>query len=294
VLIRLCLAACLLALLTSAYAQTTVDSSARPAQEIKLTRIVFENATLLSPEEQNQISEKLHENDSYGQPSVDPSGVAEEAAERVREAYQDKGHFNPDVEFKVNQVSAEPPGSQIEVVVRVVEPGQQYRLSRLHWKSMTLFSEQQLLDLMPIHPGEIFSRAKIAEGLENARKLYQSRGYINMTQIPKTVVDEAEGTIALDIDVDEGGKFTLRSVGFSGLTTGQLQEAFASVKPFYGQPYNPALYNNIYQRLDPILPECALNSGYQVHLDEYTHLVDVFFDFEECTDQWFQSQIQPN
>ncbi len=148
---------------------------------------------------------------------------------------------------------------------------------------------------MPIHPGEIFSRAKIAEGLENARELYQSHGYINMTLIPSTKIDEAEATIALDIDVDEGGKFTLRSVAFSGLTSDQLREALVSVKPFYGQPYNPSLYNNIYQRLHPILPECALNSGgYQVHLDENTHLVDVFFDFEECADQWFQSQIQPN
>jgi outer membrane protein assembly factor BamA len=298
---RLCLAACILFLLTSVDAQTTIKSQVAPLPKIELRNVVFENATLLSREELTQISKELHEQDSKYSREIDDrtsgdfSGFAEQAAELVRSAYQDKGYFNPDVQFKVNPVSVDSAVRQMDIVVNVVEQGQMYRMGSIRWENMTVFSKQQLQDLMPIHPGEIFSRAKIAEGLENASKLYGSRGYINMTQIPNTKIDEAKATIALDIDVDEGGKFTLRGVAFSGLTSDQLRDALVSIAPFRGQPYTRDLSNEISQQLYRILPTCAnLDQGQQVHINENTHLVDIFFDFEECTDQWFQSQIQPN
>jgi Surface antigen variable number repeat len=237
-----------------------------------------------------RIAKELHEQDfRYSRviddrTSGDFAGFAEEAAELVRRAYQDKGYFNPDVQSKASPVSANSAVLQMDIEVKVREHGQMYRMREVRWKNVTLFSEQQLRDLMPIHPGEIFSRAKIAKGLENARKLYQSHGYINMTLFPNTKIDEAEATIALDIDVDEGVEFSLRGVAFSGLTSDQIRAALDSLAPLRGRPYR---FDYIFQRLNPILPPCAkLNHGYQVQMDEEAHLVDIFFNFEGCSDHW--------
>jgi Surface antigen variable number repeat len=79
----------------------------------------------------------------------------------------------------------------------VLDAGQQYKLRDLHWKWYDIIFEQQLLDLMPVHPGEIFSRSKIAKVLEEARKLYQSHGYLNFTLIPNSEIDDAGAALRL-------------------------------------------------------------------------------------------------
>jgi len=290
VLMRLCLAACILALLTSVNAQTTIGSQSPSVQKIQLRKIVFEDATLLSAEEQNQILKKLREEDSQDTDhvtSAELSGFADAAAERVREAYQDKGYFKANVSANFKLVTVDPSAKQMDILVKVQETGQRYLLRDIQWKNMTVFPEQQLQDLMPIHSGEIFSREKIAEGLDNARKLYGSRGYINMILIPNTKIDEAETTIALEIDVDEGSEFTFGGAAFSGLTSDQTRVALESLAPLRGEPYNSVTLDDIFKRLRPILPICAkLDHGQQTDTDARNHVVRVFFDFEECASAW--------
>jgi outer membrane protein assembly factor BamA len=243
VLTRLCSAACMLVLISSVYAQNTIESQAPTIQKIRLRNVVFKNAALLSGEEQTRISTELHEQDSRYCREIDDrtlgdfAGCSEQVAELVRRAYQDKGYFNPDIQFKVSPVSAGSAIRQMDIVVTVVEQGPMYRMSGIQWKNMTVFSEQQLRDLMPVHPGEIFSRAKIAEGLDNARNLYGSHGYINMTEIPNTEINRTGATITLDIDVDEGNEFVFAGAAFSGLTNEQTRVALESLAPLRGRPY---------------------------------------------------------
>jgi outer membrane protein assembly factor BamA len=82
---------------------------------------------------------------------------------------------------------------------------------------MTAFSEEQLLDLVPIHPGDIVSRSKVSTSLDQVRNLYQSHGDLNFVCIPNTEFDEAAGTISLEIDVGEGAAFHWGDLHISGM-----------------------------------------------------------------------------
>jgi outer membrane protein assembly factor BamA len=171
-----------------------------------MVRVKFVNAGQLSARQREQIKKWLREegaNAEDKQEAGDFSDWADEAAERVRAAYQDDGYFKVQVAAEFAPAPKSDADRRRAIVVTVLNAGQQYRLRDLRWKNMTEFSEQQLLDLMPIHPGDIFSRSKVAKGLEEARKLYQSHGYMNFTSIPNTVCDEAARSISLEIDVDE-------------------------------------------------------------------------------------------
>ena len=131
-LTRLCSAACIFALMTSLNAQTSIESQAPSGQKIHLRNVVFENASVLSREEQTRIAKELHEQDfRYSRviddrTSGDFAGFAEEAAELVRRAYQDKGYFNPDVQSKASPVSANSAVLQMDIEVKVREHGQMY------------------------------------------------------------------------------------------------------------------------------------------------------------------------
>ena len=258
----------------------------------------FENAELLSAAEKGQIAKLLQQESAEieGEPTPENSSAwADEAAERVREAYQDRGYFEVEVATAVLNVPKARQGDREEIAVKVLQSGKRYRLRDIHWSHATVFSEPRLASLMPIHPGEVFGRAKIAEGLESVRKLYGSLGYINFICIPQPIIDEEHGTITLDMDVDEGGVFILGGVVFSGLTEDQLRQALEIFAPLRGQPYNNASIENIYKQLQSILPPCADlggPDGPQLRTDGYVHTVFLFYDFEECADQWFNSKVE--
>jgi outer membrane protein assembly factor BamA len=168
----------------------------------------FENADLLSAPEKDQITKLLQQESAEIEGKLTPensSAWADEAAERVREAYQNRGYFEAEVASAVLTVPKARQVDRVEIAVRLLESGKQYRLHDIHWTHATVFSREKLASLMPIHPGEVFGRAEIAEGLENVRKLYGSLGYINFICIPQPSIDEERGTITLDMDVDEGG-----------------------------------------------------------------------------------------
>ena len=69
-----------------------------------------------------------------------------------------------------------------------------------------------LRDLFPIKDGDIFSREKVAAGLENLRKSYVDLGYLNFTDVPDTVSDDAMGMISLEINMDEGKQFHVSNI----------------------------------------------------------------------------------
>ena len=90
--------------------------------------------------------------------------------------------------------------------------------------------------------GDIFSREKVAKGLENLRKAYGAIGYINFTAIPDTSFDEQKKLINLTIDVDEGKQFYVRRIEFQGNTTTRDKVIRREIAQEEGQPYNQHLW----------------------------------------------------
>jgi outer membrane translocation and assembly module TamA len=273
----------LLVFLPLVHAQTTPEKQNILSRKEALQKVVFQNATLLSEGERRQIAKKirLEELDARAnQANQDLSVLAEEAGERVREAYQDKGYFEVEVASEVRPVAAGAGNHQVDFVIKVLKQGQQYWLRDIHWKNMTAFSEQQLLALTPIHPGDIFSRSKIAQALEAVRQLYGSHGYINFTSIPNTEIDEAERSIALNIDVDEGGLFRFGNLVIVGLDSAKaefLQRAWGDLR---GQPFSQETLRRFFNQLVQSVPPGVDPAEYTMtRLSQDANTVDISITF---------------
>lgn len=204
---RLSLPVIVLVFLGSLFAQVlTSDESSRPARGIAIRRIVFQNARLLSSGNRLEISRILrNEKADAGSSLSEPSGLADEAAERVRLAYQDDGYFKAEVDAKPVPVAGE--AARFDVVVEVRVEGKQYRFGDLRFVHVKAFPEPQLRDLFSLQRDEVFSRQKIVKGLENLRRLYGSEGYMNFTAVPNIEFDEARARVNLQVDIDEDRPF---------------------------------------------------------------------------------------
>ena len=182
-------------------------------------------------------------------------GVTEEALDRVRAGWQDRGYFKVHVSGKTKALTNSH-GRRIAIEVRVDE-GMQYRLSELTFKNNKAISDARgLRGLFPIKDGDIFSREKIATGLENLRHFYGELGYLNFTAVPDTVFDDTTGMVSLEIDVDEGKKFYVSSVTIVGLEENSSREI---LKDFpVGQIYNEKhfrLFLEKYQSVFKLRPD---------------------------------------
>ncbi len=279
---RLFWVVCILLLIPCSQGQTAPVPRTSPRHKLTV-RVRFVNAGLLWAGQQEQIAKRLQEEAANAKDDEELGNLsdwADEAAERVRAAYQDNGYFKVQVAGELIPAPKSNADRRVAIVVRVLDAGQQYRLRDLRWKSMTAFSEQQLLDLMPIHPGEIFSRSKIAKGLEEARKLYQSHGYLNFVSLPNTVIDEATRSIALEIDVDEGGAFHWGDLHAEGMDETDKRELLRGWESVRGKVYasNPrqALDEFFATYFRPLRPGVTPSDYTKWKIDESARTVDVY------------------
>jgi outer membrane protein insertion porin family len=222
----------------------------------------------------------------------------DEDTERVRNEYQNRGYF------KMN-TAGEPktqihdtghagghipllqsgPGKAVDITM-LIQEGDRYTLGGITFKNnKAVQNTKALRSLFPIKDGDIFSKEKVAKGLENLRKAYGELGYINFTSIPDTRFDDDKKLIFLDIDVDEGKAFYVRRIEFQGNTTTRDKVIRREIALEEGNVYNSRLWELSLLRLnqlgyfDQLKPDDPNTTVRQ--LDEKDGLVDLTLKVHE-------------
>jgi outer membrane protein insertion porin family len=204
-------------------------------------------------------------------------GVIDEALERIRAGWQNRGYFKVQVSGDTTTLAKNAADLHIALFVHVDE-GLRYTLGAVTFKHNKAISNVEALRaLFPINDGEIFSREKIAKGLENLRKAYGEFGYINYTGVPATTFDDEKKLVFLEIDVDEGKQFYVSSIDIVGADAELLNDL--ALKP--GQIYNVRLIELFLRKH---LPGADVNDPNVQRrlLDERNGKVALTFDFRSC------------
>ena len=221
----------------------------------------------------------------------------EEDTERVRAEYQNRGYFKVVVDDPKTEIhdtghtgfhipllqSGE--GKSVDIMMPITE-GDRYRLGTITFKNnKAIPNSAALRNLFPMKDGDIFSREKVAKGLENLRKAYGEAGYINFTSVPDTKFDDEKKIVNLEIDVDEGKQFYVRRIEFQGNTTTRDKVIRREVALEEGQIYNSRLWElsllrlnqlGYFEQLKPDDPNTT-----ERHLDEKAGTVDLSLKVKE-------------
>jgi outer membrane protein insertion porin family len=187
-----------------------------------------------------------------------------EDVERVRAEYQNRGYFkvlvdDPKTDIKdTGHAGFHIPllqqglGKSVDITMPIQE-GDRYTLASITFKNNKAIKEERALrSLFPIKDGEIFSREKVAKGLENLRKAYGEYGYINFTSVPDTKFDDEKKLVNLEIDVDEGKQFYVRRIEFQGNTTTRDKVIRREIALEEGQIYNSRYWELSLLRLNQL------------------------------------------
>jgi outer membrane protein insertion porin family len=111
----------------------------------------------------------------------------------------------------------------LRVTVPIVE-GKLYRIGEMKIEGNSIFSEQNVRDVIGLNKGDVANGEKIGKALfENLKKYYGAQGFIEYTAEPTPTFKENpqkpdEGIVDFVITIEEGKQFSLRRLEFIGNT----------------------------------------------------------------------------
>jgi outer membrane protein insertion porin family len=186
-----------------------------------------------------------------------------EDAERVRDAYQQKGYFKALVQDPRTQIRDvggvnwyfpfKPKKGKVVDITVPVEEGDLFRLKEITFTgNKAITNTQALRRLIPMKDGEIFNVENMRKGIKNLRDAYGGLGYINFTPVPDTHIDDEKKQISVVFDLDEGKQFSVRRIEFKGNTTTRDKVIRRELALEEGGVYNSKLWELSLLRLNQL------------------------------------------
>ncbi len=209
--------------------------------------------------------------------------ATESAVDIARASLQNRGYFKALADSEGATINSIPPRT-IAVTIRVEEGGR-YHLGAITFQNnRAVANVVALRNLFPIKDGDVFSREKIATGIDQLRSAYTELGYIYFTSIPNTTFDEERKLIFLDVDMDEGMQFVVRSINILGVSKTSEQQILQDSPLRAGQIYNSRLLRLLIER-HPATFKFASDDPAHIwrDLDERSGTVAITLDVRACT-----------
>ena len=133
--------------------------------------------------------------------------------ETLRSYYTNRGYL----EFQVDstQVSITPDKQQIYITINITE-GPLYRISDVKLGGELLLPEVELMRLIDVHPGDVYSRAKLTASAKALSDRLGSDGYAfaNVNAIPE--IDKQTQQASFTFFIDPGRRVYIRRINISG------------------------------------------------------------------------------
>lgn len=118
---------------------------------------------------------------------------------RIHALYYDRGFL--DVSLGEPRVVRDERSRTLRVEWPIQE-GTVYRLARVTFSGKLRGPEQRYRELLGVAPGQVFSRARIAEGVERIREYHEKLGH-SAQAIPETELEPREGSVGLRVSIEE-------------------------------------------------------------------------------------------
>ncbi|GGG99332.1 outer membrane protein assembly factor BamA [Silvibacterium dinghuense] len=217
----------------------------------------------------------------------------EEDSERVRQAYRDRGYLRASVgdakthlrnETGLSLFTFRPKkGKRIDIALPIDEGGR-YRLSKITFTgNKAVTNVRALRAQFAIKDGEYFNATAFAKGLQNLQKAYGQLGYINFSGIPNPTFDEANHTVAFNVDIDEGKPYYVSRIEFQGNTTTRDFVIRRELMLEEGQVYNSHLWELSLQRLNQLdyFDPLKVDQDSETHQNAEAGTVDLLLKVKE-------------
>jgi outer membrane protein insertion porin family len=135
-----------------------------------------------------------------------------------------------------------------------VTPGIQYKLTRCYWSGNKTIPSDKLDSFLHAKPGRTANTVQLENDLTAVRALYGSHGYILATIKGNAELDDAAGTAAFQLVVNEGDVFHMGELEFRGLDNNLTARLRAAWKLRPGDVYDATYIKEFLPQARKLLP----------------------------------------
>lgn len=133
----------------------------------------------------------------------------------IMNLYFDNGYINADILDSRVLLSEDKRWFYITIAV---SEGERFRIGKLDAKGDLLVPGEEILDKLDLDPGEVFSRSRLASGIEAVADIYGEKGYAYAEVRPETRVDQEAQTIDITLDIAKNELVYIEKIEITGNT----------------------------------------------------------------------------
>ncbi len=208
--------------------------------------------------------------------------------------YREKGYINARIGKPTVEIKEGPQGhiplfrkTKQQFYIKVpIQEGEQYRFSSFDVKGVQQFKKEDIMNYFGFKPGDLVDIKKWRKQEEELKKLYESRGFLDMESIPEFDPDPQKKTVALTITITEGRSYIVNRITFSGNTKTKDRVLRREMFLEEQQDFNGKRLELSVVRLNQLgFFQKIEEKDYEVNKNPQTHEVDVNIKVKEQSQQ---------
>jgi outer membrane protein insertion porin family len=153
-----------------------------------------------------------------------------------------------------------------------VEEGRPYRIASLTVEGNPSVRSDYLLSLVKLHKGDVYSEARVRDGLNKARELYGSLGHFEFTGYPELKPLDSAGTgtpmVAVVLRMEEGAQYVVNRIEFQGNTYTKDNVIRRELRIFEGGVFNTEALKDSVRRLNQLGYFKPLEDQKDIHVEK--------------------------
>jgi outer membrane protein assembly factor BamA len=253
------------------------------AASFKITSVSFGGSVA-------QNSEKLHDrlSDLAGK-AFSRFAIEIFEEEQVRPIYFSAGRIRVKFGEPVVQLRSGP-GEHAPSTVDVqipIEPGPVFHLSGATWSGNAAIDDATLSRLVAFKSGDLADGMRLAAGWQQIELEYGHRGYLDAKVTPAPQFNDANGTVAYNVKIEEGPQYRMGELVITGLSMDAERALRNAWRLAPGQIFDNTYFESFLAKL--VKPTVAIFGELPVHYGKMghwlrpnpeSHVLDVLIDFQ--------------
>lgn len=144
-------------------------------------------------------------------------GLLEEDRRAIEAYYHDRGYIDAEVtEIQTELIEDEEQDRTYVELTIYIEEGAQYTFGGISFDGNSIFSDEQLSDLVRQQPGSVLNESRLEQDFMRVADLYYENGYIFNEIVEEEIRDEANDTISYVVRIVERNRAHIENIIIKG------------------------------------------------------------------------------
>jgi len=210
-------------------------------------------------------------------------------SEQLRPIYLSAGQIRvkfgaPLVQISENSEGHAPAAVDVQIPI---EPGAVFHLSSIKWNGNTAVDAEALARLVTLKTGDLADGMRLAAGWQQIELEYGHRGYLDGKVTPVPEFQDANGTVAYNVKIEEGPQYRMGDLVITGLSVDAERELRNNWRLAPGQVFDKTYLDSMLAKLEK--PTVAIFGDLPIHYGQMghwlrpnpqNHVLDVLIDFQ--------------